>query len=549
MKRLAWLVVLAGCGSSASVPAVRFANAPAVDVVNDRRHVAKEPKERVYERYLKHFDGSFHRRVTNSLELKRHERARGVNALDEVPDSTWFTNRIGVRDVPRDDLIVMPGSIGSPEAHKPWTIVSSKVGGLTVGFIIKDARGEKYLLKFDPKGLPEAETATQIVIGRLLWALGYNVTDDHVVYISKSDLVLAPDAKVKDPSGASFPLDERELAARLARVDVGKNGTMRALLSRYLDGKPLGGHGAEGVRADDPNDLIPHELRRDLRGTAAIFAWLDSVDLHLGNSLDMYVQDPVDPKRNYVKHYFIDYGIGLGFGATKNSNLRYGYEYELDWKAMARSLLTLGLIQRPWESRTAPPYRGVGLLDIDHYNPGRWKPLSPMYTPVRIADRFDKFWGAKLIMKLRREHIEAAVEAAKLSDPRASQWLVDALLARQRKTAQYWFMRVAPIDEVSMRRDQLCFKDLSIAYGFEPAHRTRYALTFHDARGERLAARQVAAALGGVTCSPTRLSDGHHAYTVVRIDTQRPGFKGTTYIHVARDPRTLVPRVIGLWRE
>jgi hypothetical protein len=548
MKRLVCLLALAGCGSPA-VPGVRFANAPAVEVVNDRRHVANQPSERPYERYLGHFDGSFHRLVTRKLELKRPERARGVNALDEVPDSTWFTNRIGVRDVSPDDLLHMPGSIGSPEHHKPWTIISSKVGGLTIGFIIKDARGEKYLVKFDPKGYPEGETAAQIIIGRLLWALGYNVTDDHVAYIDRSDLVLAPDAKVKDPSGQSFPLDERELDARLARIDIGKDGTLRALVSRYLDGKPLGGHGPEGVRADDPNDMIPHELRRDLRGTAAIFAWLDSVDLHLGNTLDMYVQDPADPERHYVKHYFIDYGIGLGFGATKNRNLRYGYEYEVDWRAMTRSLITLGLVQRPWEDRSAPPYRGVGMLDIDNYDPGRWKPLSPMYTPVRIADRFDKFWAAKLIMKLRREHIEAAVTAAKLSDPRASRWIVDALIARQRKTARYWFSRVAPIDELAMTGDQLCFADLAIGYGFVPARATRYALTFHDARGTRIASLQTRPGRDGLTCSPARLSDGHHAYTIVRIDTHRPGFTGTTYIHVAREPRTLVPRVIGVWRE
>jgi len=33
------------------------------------------------------------------FELPRDRRALGVNALDEVPDSTWFTNRIGVREL------------------------------------------------------------------------------------------------------------------------------------------------------------------------------------------------------------------------------------------------------------------------------------------------------------------------------------------------------------------------------------------------------------------------------------------------------------------
>lgn len=548
MTRLACLAVLAGCGASAAIPGVRYANEPPVEVVNDRRDVTEPPKPLAYERYLDNFDGSFHRLVTHKLELERPERARGVNAMDEVPDSTWFTNRLGVRDIPPEHLIEIPGSVGTPEAHTPWTILSSKVGGLSVGFIIEDARGEKFLLKFDPKGFPEAETAAQVIIGRLLWALGYNVTDDYVVRIRKDDLVLAPDAKVKDPSGASFPLDERELAARLARVDVGRDGTMRALASRYLDGKPLGGHPAEGVRADDPNDLIPHQLRRDLRGTAAIFAWLDSVDLHLGNTLDMYVADPADPDHHYVKHYFIDFGIGLGFGATKNHNLRYGYEYEVDWRAMARTLVSFGLVQRAWEDRTKPPYRGVGMLDVDKYDPGSWKPLSQMYTPVRVADRFDKFWGAKLVMKLSRDHIRAAVAAAKLSDPRAAAWLANALVARQRKTARYWFARVAPLDAPTIEGGRLCFDDLALAYGFARARDTRYRVTYFDRNGARLGRAYVVAATAGTACSPLVLSTGHDSYTVVRIDTRRPSFGGTTYVHVAREPRSLAPRVIGLWR-
>jgi hypothetical protein len=46
-----------------------------------------------------------------------------------------------------------------------------------------------------------------------------------------------------------------------------------------------------------------------------------------------------------------------------------------------------------------------------------------------------------------------------------------------------------------------------------------------------------------VTLSPDR--DG---YTIVRIDTKRLGRTGATYVHLARDPSSAEPRVIGIWR-
>ena len=548
MRRAAYLVVIAGCGASAPVPAVRFANAPPVTVINDRVHVPRKPAETEYDRLLDNFDGSFHRLLTHELELERPARARGVNALDEVPDSTWFTNRIGVRAVSPDEVADPPGGVGTPEPHKPWTIVGAKNGGVSVGFMIEDTRGEKFLLKFDPRGFRESESAAQIIVGRLLWALGYNVTEDHVVHLTRDDLVLARDAE-RDSGGDAMALDERELDDMLARVDIAPDGTMRALASRYLDGEPLGGHPGEGVRADDPNDRIPHELRRDLRGTAAIFAWLDHTDLHFGNSVDMWVHDPADLEHRYVKHYFIDFGISLGVGALKNHNHRYGYEYQVDWRAITRSLVSLGILERPWETRTRPPYRGIGHYEVELYDPGSWKPLTPMYAPVRLADRFDKFWGAKLIMKLTRAHVRAAVDAAKLSDPRAAAWLVDALVARQRKTARYWFQRVNPLDAAAIAGDRLCFTDLSIEYGFAPAKNTRYTLTFFDRNGGRIGATTLDAARSGRTCGLLELSAGHESYTIVRVDTVRPRFQGTTYVYVAREPFTLAPRVIGIWRS
>jgi hypothetical protein len=548
MRSFAFLTLAACASKPAEIPNARFRNAPPVYAVNDRRDVPQQPESRAFNMHLYDFDGSLHRRMTRTLELHRYQRARGVNALDEVPDSTWFTNRIGVRDISPEEIAAAPGGVSSPELYKPWTIVSSKIGGRQVGFIMKDTRGEKWLLKFDSYGIPEAETATQVIAGKLLWAFGYNVTEDYVVHLRRTDLVLAPDAKVKDGHGGSRPLGRFELDDMLAKVDVNKHGWSRALASHWLQGVPLGGHPAEGVRPDDPNDTIPHELRRDLRGAYAVFAWLDHTDLHEGNTLDMWVSDPQDPKLHYVKHYFVDYGVAFGIAAKKANEPRFSYEWFYDWGAMARSFVTFGLADRPWEGRQEQPLRGVGMFETTAYDPGAWKATAPSYWPIYAADRFDKFWASKIIIKLTREQIRAAVAAGKLSDPKAAAWLVDTLVARQRATAKYWFERVNPLDEFAIAGNTLCFKDLSIAHAFAPALGTYYTVSFYTRDGTLHGTRFVPAMDAGVTCARIDLAARRDDYTVVRIDTERPAFRGTTYVHIALGP-TGQPRVIGIWRS
>lgn len=547
MMRALALAIVAGCASSASLPAARFTNAPPAVAVNDRKDTA-QPEEREFVRWLYNFDGQFHRRITRALELHRNQRALGVNALDEVPNSTWFTNRIGIRDVSPAEIAAAPGGVGSPEAYKPWTITSTKVGGMSVGFIIKDTRGEKFLLKFDLKGFPEAETATQVIMGKLMWAFGLNVTEDYIVYINKRDLVLSPKAKIKDQFGRETSLTQAEVDRRLGLIEEARDGNMRVMVSHWLPGKPLGGHAAEGVRADDPNDRIPHELRRDLRGLYTLFAWLDHFDIHEGNTLDVWVTDPADAKRHYVKHYWVDYGIGLGYAARKNYDPRSGYEWYLDFGAMTRSLLSFGTVPRTWEARAEQHYRGLGTLETALFDPGTWKSSSPAYKPIYLADRIDKFWAAKIIMKLTREQIRAAVDAGRLSDPHAAAWLTDTLIERQRATGRYWFERVDPIDELAVANDTLCFKDLSIVYAFEPARSTRYTLRFYTAAGALLHTTTLAAGDAGVSCAPLALGSNGDGYTIVEVETTRPHFTGTTYVHLAREPKSHAPRVIGIWR-
>jgi hypothetical protein len=101
------------------------------------------------------------------------------------------------------------------QSRRPWTIHSTKVGGASVGFIITDARGERFLLKFDRAGFPEVETAAEVILNKLLWACGYNVAEDHVVYFRPEDLVIAPDAIVKDWTGVLGRLDRAGLARSL----------------------------------------------------------------------------------------------------------------------------------------------------------------------------------------------------------------------------------------------------------------------------------------------------------------------------------------------
>jgi hypothetical protein len=431
----------------------------------------------------------------------------------------------------------------------PWTILSSKVGGSSVGFIVSDSRGVKFLLKFDRLGHPETETATEVIVSHILWAAGYNVAEDHIVYFRPSDLVVAPDAKLKDWSGTLGKLDREELERQLALVVKEPDGRIRGMASLMLEGKALGGHAAEGVREDDPNDRIPHERRRDLRGLYALFAWLDNIDVKEDNTLDMWAKDPADPARRYVMHYLIDFGSALGAAAEFQADPRVSHEYGLDFPAVFREIATLGLAPKVWQGRRVPGLVGVGLFEAERYDPGTWLPETPAYLPIRVADRRDNYWASKILIRFTRAQLRAIVETARLSDPRAAEYIVDTLVARQRATARYWFERVPPLDHFTVTgTGALCFDDLLLAYELAPRRSTRYRATVRDRDGRVLAVREADPQPGGRACTgPIPLAAGGEGYTIVELASSRMPATGT-FVHLARDPATRAPRVIGVWR-
>jgi hypothetical protein len=546
-NRLVFVVAL-GCSSPPSFPPARFSNAPPVTIVDDRRNVPTPPQRRLNLEMSYGFNELYVGLVTRSMELPRVIRARGVNAMDEVPDSTWFTNR---GELSTAQMRTGPVTLDNPELHTPWTIHSTKYGGASPGFIVTDTRGVKYVLKFDDANAREVETGTDVVVDRLLWAAGYGVPEDQVVYIRPEQLVLAPDAVKEDKMGnRRGRLDAAGVAAQLAVVAHEPDGTIRGSASRWIEGMPLGGPPSKGVRKDDPNDRIAHQDRRDLRGMFVVYAWLDMVDVWPGNFLDVWRSDPSEPNRHYVEHYALDFGLSLGTMAMKENDLRRGHIYRVDWPTILGSMFTFGLIRYEWESRPLVDIPGVATtFSAQGFDPATWHCDLP-YLPFLSMDRFDGFWGAKIVAAFSRDQIRAAVEAGRFSDPRAVDYITDTLVARQRKTAAYWYSQVNPLDGFTLVDNRLCFDDLAIAQGYVPPNETtQYQVMAYTSRGAPLAGPVTDPAAGnGHSCVAVPVTAAaRDAYTILGVTTLRNDLHGTTYVHIARD-RDGVLRVIGLWR-
>jgi hypothetical protein len=234
-------------------------------------------------------------------------RALNVNTVDEVPDSSWFTNRVLARPLTAADIARGPDQTDGPAAG-PWTVVSGKSDGITPGFTIRDAAGVVWFVKFDPLTNPEMATGAEMIATKLFWALGYHVPENHLAIIDRARLVVSPDATARDQQGLPVRLTEAAVD-RLMRLAARRaDGRYRVIISRAVDGRPLGPFRYHGTRPDDPNDIYPHEHHRELRGLRAAAAWLNHDDSRSINSLDTVVESG---GRARVRHHLIDFGSTL----------------------------------------------------------------------------------------------------------------------------------------------------------------------------------------------------------------------------------------------
>ena len=267
--------------------------------------------------------------------------ALNVNTLGEVPDSSWFTNRIGQRDMTIDEVLRGPNTVDGP-ASGTWQVTGRPDAGITPKFTIKDARGDTYLIKLDPDSNPELPSSVELIATKLFHAIGYHVPEDFLVRFTLDRLTVAPGALARNATGDKVPIEMADVERWLRKAPRRADGSIRALASRYVPGQVVGQFMYTGRRPDDPNDLYPHERRRELRGMRVFAAWLNHDDARSINSIDTYVDDD---GRRYIRHYMQDFGSVLGSGSTSAQQPRGGYEYLIEPDKVGKGLAGRGLLQ------------------------------------------------------------------------------------------------------------------------------------------------------------------------------------------------------------
>jgi len=442
-------------------------------------------------------------------------RAQNVNTIDEVPDSSWFTNRIGAMTLTAEDIARGP-DVGSPPDPSRWVLIREKSAGAHPGFTALDGKGQTWFLEFDQPYYPEGDTASVIIATKLFWALGYNQVESFVTTFDPKKIEIDPKATLKRPSGARTTFTQDDINSILERVARNADGTYRAIAGRLVPGKVLGNFLFEGTRPDDPNDLVPHEHRRELRALRVFGAWTNLTDLKAANTLDALA---TENGRTVVKHYLQDVGSTFGM----NNGL---HEWDLGWEhfyqsdTTRRRFFTLGFGLSPWQTVPYKEYPSIGKFESDRFDPQTWRPQTPTTAYMELRED-DAFWAARRIAAFSDDLIRAAVHTGQLSDPMAETYLADVLMKRRDKIARVYLSAVNPIVsprlETSTTGGRLSFDNAAVTAGVAEPPSAYHAswMLFDNASAET---RPISDTQSATTTIDVPLNLPTSAGTIVAVD-------------------------------
>jgi hypothetical protein len=490
----------------------------------DPRHVSCAPESYEATLYWDGADQMFFRPLSETVGVADGGEAVNANSLDEVPDSAWFTNRLGVRPVGLDELrlnacpkdkVLDPDS--TPDGA--WIIDKGKTFGSTPGFRIRVPGKGKYLVKVEAHG-PERQVASTVIGEAVYYAAGYYASCEQALWVRPSVFKLTPGlTSRKGNFGDLYPFDQQALDELFAHSTM-RNGLLRISASSWIPGQSIGQFRYEGTRGDDPNDVVPHEDRRELRGARVLASWIGHVDCREGNSLDTWMADTKggapDSSPGHVVHYQIGTSAALGnVWDWDEISRRLGYAYVLDWGDLAATFFTLGASPRTYETvRKMPGHEIFGYWNVADFDPDRWKNEYPNPAFDRMTER-DAAWMARILAHFSPEMVRTLAEVGKLSDPANTDYLESVLAGRLRKILERYLTHLSPLADVRVEGavSGLCGVDLAELRGLREPSRFRYAARLVS--GPWL---QVARRAGGVVCAVLPPAVGGERYVRVRVE-------------------------------
>jgi hypothetical protein len=475
------------------------------------------------------------RPVTQTFSVQLWREAVNVNAVDEVPDSSWFTNRIGRTPMSPADIARGPCVKPSPETAYPWTVTGAKQDGANPGFQVTDANGTRYLLKFDDANQPERATAADVVGSKFYHAAGLHVPCNRIVFF-KADQLVVP------PAASALPgktITRARVDQLLALAPHSPDGTFRAIASEWLSGKPIGPWNYDGMRADDPNDVVHHEDRRELRGSRLLGAWLNHFDARSQNTLAMYIAVPGG--NGYVEHYILDWGDTLGsIWDWDPISRRLGYTYYLDLGAATSDFITFGAVERPWDRAHYGP-TGPTLAyftDVD-FDAATWKPGYPNPAFEAMTER-DAAWMARIMSRFDDASIDTVVAQARFSSPVVTAELARVLKARRDRTLSRYLSVLstltAPTLEEAGGRPTVCLVDVAPGRG---GNAEATAVAFLEGGSPAWLSTDGS---GGKACAVLPATSQHYLV----VDVRRPATSSPARVHLVRNATRW--QVVGLER-
>ncbi len=432
--------------------------------------------------YKDMFDQAAYSEGMNQLDLGRWGRrithktipSADINIFDEVPDSSFFTNRHARQKMSAAELEKGPHQTDGPDLSKPLTVLGAEQQGSHYGFVVEDAKKDQYILRFDPQGAAELNTAAEVIGARFYHALGYNVPQTTILSFAADQLTAAPDAITCDNTGFAKKLTQTLLQQYLLFVPL-PQGTYRASASKVPAGGDAGTFSFMGRGKKNPQDIVNHRDLREIRALGVFAAWLNHHEMLESNTRDAAV---TENGKTVLKHYLTDFTNALGAATDGAKEPMFGYEHMVDYGETFKSILGLGFWESPWQKKwkragekTISP--AVGYFSNDLFDPAKYKNLLP-YEAFRLVTRADGFWAAKSMMSFSDEDIRAMVRAGKYGRSEDEDYIVKTLSERRDIIAKYWFSRVSPLDQFVFSGTELSFKDLAVAYGFVPREGTLY---------------------------------------------------------------------------